>query len=87
VSLQQRDGDGDGVPPGRGFPLWLVGVIIVGAVSVLFVVRNRSRIKVDFVVFDRSARIWVVILISMLLGALLAETIRLAMKRRRASKS
>ena len=46
-------------------------------------VGNRTRVKVDFIVFDRQARTWVVILISMALGALLAEVIRLAVKRRR----
>jgi uncharacterized integral membrane protein len=58
-------------------------VIIVGVVSVLFIIQNRTRVKVHFVVFDRQARTWVVILISMALGALLAEAIRIAVKRRR----
>jgi uncharacterized integral membrane protein len=63
--------------------MWLIGVVIVLAVSLLFISQNRRRIPVDFVVFDRSARVWVVILFSMLLGALLAELIRFGLKRRR----
>ena len=69
--------------PGKGFPPWLIAVIIVGVVSVLFIMQNRTPVKVHFVVFDRQARTWVVILISMALGALLAEAVRIAVKRRR----
>ena len=69
--------------PGKGFPPWLIAVIVVGVVCVLFIMQNRTRVKVHFIVFDRQARTWVVILISMALGALLAEAVRLAVKRRR----
>jgi len=69
--------------PGKGFPPWLIAVIIVAVVSLLFIMQNRTRVKVDFIVFDGQARTWVVILISMALGALLAEVVRLAIKRRR----
>ena len=71
------------VGPGKGFPPWLIAVLAVGVVSVLFIMQNRTRVKVHFIVFDRQARTWVVILISMALGALLAEGVRLAVKRRR----
>ena len=60
-------------------------MIAVAVVSVLFIMQNRTRVKVHFIVFDRQARTWVVILISMALGALLAEVVRLAVKRRRRS--
>ena len=69
--------------PGKGFPPWVIAVLVVGIVSVLFIMQNRTRVKVHFIVFDRQARTWVVILISMALGALLAEVVRLAVKRRR----
>jgi uncharacterized integral membrane protein len=72
--------------PGKGFPPWLVAVIIVGIVSVVFIMQNRTRVKVHFILFDRQARTWVVILISMALGALLAEVVRLAVKRRRGAQ-
>jgi uncharacterized integral membrane protein len=70
---------------GKGFPPWLIAVIVVAVVSVLFISQNRRRVKVDFVLFDRYARTWVVILIAMGLGALLAELVRMGMKRRRRS--
>ena len=69
--------------PGKGFPPWLIAVIVIAIVCFLFILNNRRRVKVDFVVFERQARVWIVILISMALGALLAEGIRLALKRRR----
>ena len=72
--------------PGKGFPPWLIAVVVVGIVSVLFIMQNRTRVKVHFILFDRQARTWVVILISMALGALLAEVVRLAVKRRRGAQ-
>jgi uncharacterized integral membrane protein len=72
--------------PGKGFPPWLIAVIVVGIVSLVFIMQNRTRVKVHFIVFDRQARTWVVILISMALGALLAEVVRLAIKRRRGAQ-
>ena len=72
--------------PGKGFPPWLIGVIVVGLVSVLFISQNRQRVKIDFILWDRYARTWVVIVISMALGALLAELVRLGLKRRKGSQ-
>ena len=82
--LQGGD-DGRADMDGKGFPPWLIGVIIVGLVSVLFISQNRQRVTVDFILWDHDARLWVVIVISMVLGGLLAELIRLGMKRRKGS--
>ncbi len=57
----------------------------MGLVSVLFISQNRQRVTVDFILWDHDARLWVVIVISMVLGGLLAELIRLGMKRRKGS--
>ena len=81
--LPRNDEARTGPKRGKGFPPWLIAVIVVGVVSVLFITQNRRRIRVDFVLFDRYARTWVVILIAMGLGALLAELIRMGMRRRR----
>jgi uncharacterized integral membrane protein len=82
-----RDGDVDrvGQPPERRFPTRVVAVIVIALVCVAFISQNRERVNVDFLVFDRDARTWVVIVLSMALGALLAEFVRLALKRRRQS--
>jgi len=81
----QGGDDGRSEPGGKRFPPWLIGVIVVGLVSVLFISQNRQRVKVDFILWDRYARTWVVIVISMALGALLAELVRLGLKRRKGS--
>jgi uncharacterized integral membrane protein len=62
-----------------------VAAIVIALVCVAFISQNRERVNVDFLVFDRDARTWVVIVLSMALGALLAEFVRLALKRRRQS--
>jgi uncharacterized integral membrane protein len=62
-----------------------VAVIVIVIVCAAFISENRERVNVDFIVFDRDARTWVVILVSMALGALLVEFVRLALKRRRRS--
>jgi uncharacterized integral membrane protein len=82
-----RDPDVDrlGQPPHRRFPARIIAVIVVVIVCAAFISQNRERVNVDFLVFDRDARTWVVIVLSMALGALLAEFVRLALKRRRQS--
>jgi uncharacterized integral membrane protein len=82
-----RDGDGDrvGQPSRRRFPTRIVAVVVITLVCGAFISQNRERVNVDFLVFDRDARTWVVIILSMALGALLAEFVRLALKRRRQS--
>jgi uncharacterized integral membrane protein len=80
-----RDADVErrGQPPQRRFPVRIIAVIVVVIVCAAFISQNRERVNVDFLVFDRDARTWVVIVVSMALGALLAEFVRLALKRRR----
>ena len=81
----QGGDDGRANMDGKGIRPWLIGVIVVGLVSVLFISQNRQRVTVDFILWDHDARLWVVIVISMVLGGLLAELIRLGMKRRKGS--
>ena len=88
MSYQERDvdGEGRGAQGSRGVPAWLIVTLVIAVLSALFISQNRGRVKVDFVLFDRQARLWVVILIAMALGALLVEAVRLGAKRRRTSK-
>ena len=86
MSYDFRDGDVDRPgQPERRFPVRIVAVIVIMLVCAAFISVNRERVNVDFLVFDRDARTWVVIVVSMALGALLAEFVRLALKRRRGS--
>jgi uncharacterized integral membrane protein len=89
VSQKPRDPGYEDEPttPARRPTAWLIGVLIVGVLTLLFITRNRRRVKVDFVFFDSQARTWVVILLAMALGGLLTELIRLGLKRRRASRT
>jgi len=81
-----RDADVDRTgQPERRFPLRIVAVIVIVIVCAAFISQNRERVNVDFIVFDRDARTWVVILVSMALGALLFELVCLALKRHRRS--
>ena len=88
ASTQHEPGqDGDAFATRRRSPALLIGLLIVGVLTVLFILRNRERVKVDFIFFDSQARTWVVILLAMLLGGLLTELIRLGVKRRRAKRA
>jgi uncharacterized integral membrane protein len=80
-SPEPREGPKDA----KAFPPWLIAVLVVAVVSILFISQNSTRVHVDFLFFDREARTWVVILIAMALGALLAELVRMGLKRRRGS--
>jgi uncharacterized integral membrane protein len=83
--FREADANRLGQPQERRFPTRVVAVIVIALVCVAFISQNRERVNVDFLVFDRDARTWVVIVLSMALGALLAEFVRLALKRRRQS--
>lgn len=61
-------------PPsvGRTIPWRLLGVIFVLLLAVIFVVQNTDSTTVEFLFVDARVHLWVVILVSMALGALLA---------------
>jgi uncharacterized integral membrane protein len=75
------------VEAGRRVPVWLIVGLVVAVLALVFITQNRDKISVDFVVYRGEARTWVVILISMALGGLLTELIRVGVKRRRASRA
>lgn len=47
------------------------------AAAIIFVVQNSTHVETSFLVFDFSSRLWVVILISVLLGAALGQAVGL----------
>lgn len=51
--------------------------------AVIFVGQNRNRVETNFLIFDGNPRLWVVIVVSLLLGALLGQAIALLARRRR----
>jgi uncharacterized integral membrane protein len=51
--------------------------------AVIFIVQNRNRVETTFLFFDGHPRLWVVILVSLLLGALLGQAGALLLRRRK----
>jgi uncharacterized integral membrane protein len=66
---------GDGKPMDRRHQFRLVGILALGVLLGWFALANIGRVRIDFWVFHRQAPLIVVILISGLLGALIAALI------------
>jgi uncharacterized integral membrane protein len=63
--------------------------ILAGAaliLAVIFIVQNGNRAKFSFLFFDWQPRVWVVIVVSLLLGALLGQAVGLLFRRRKKDK-
>ena len=61
--------------------LIIAGVALLAAV--LFMVQNNNRVRTEFLFFNFRARLWVVIVVSVLLGALLGQAVGLLRRRSR----
>ena len=75
----------DGVDKRRAMRLLAAGIIIV--VAVVFMSQNNDKVELNFLMFSISTRLWVGLLITLLLGAILgqvAESLWDRRKRRRA---
>jgi uncharacterized integral membrane protein len=51
--------------------------------AVVFIAQNRNRVETTFLFFEGTPRLWVVILVSLILGALLGQAVALLARRRR----
>ena len=71
------------VSPRRKISPELVGAVLLAVVLVIFIVQNDTDQKVSWVVFNKRAPLWAVILVSALIGYLLGQLIEFAIKRRR----
>ena len=61
-------------------------IIVAAALAVIlliFIIQNDTDVKVSWVVFSRRAALWVVILVSAVLGYLIGQLIECGLKRRR----
>lgn len=63
-------------------PRVIVALVALVA-AVVFVTQNRNRVETTFLFFDGHPRLWVVIVVSLLLGALLGQAVGLLVRRRR----
>jgi uncharacterized integral membrane protein len=68
-----RDKAGPNIP----LLLGIVGVIL----AVIFVLQNREKVQVDFLVFEINSRLWVVILIAIVIGAFADNALGMAWRR------
>jgi uncharacterized integral membrane protein len=66
-----------------GPSLFLIITGVVVAAIVIFIFQNTESAQVQFLFFDGSAKVWVVIVISVLAGMLLDRLIQFWMRRRR----
>jgi uncharacterized integral membrane protein len=69
------------IDPRRAVRLALAGLAIVAAV--LLVVQNNDRIELNFLVFEVTTRLWVGLLVTLVLGALLGQAAEVLWARRR----
>jgi uncharacterized integral membrane protein len=70
-----------GVDNRRAIRLLVAGIAVVAAV--VFMAQNNEDVQLDFLVFDITARLWVGLLVTLLLGAILGQAVETMWDRRR----
>ena len=64
----------------------LIGFLIVVVLTVVFILQNRERTELDFVVFELHSRVWTSIAVSIVLGVVLDRLFLRFWRRRRQRK-
>jgi uncharacterized integral membrane protein len=59
-------------PPTRENQMRLIGALVIAAVLIIFAVQNRNDVRVSFLFFHWDARVIYLIIVSALLGMLVA---------------
>ena len=71
-------------PSGRGGPsAAAIGFVVLLVVSGVFILQNRERTTIDFLVFELRSRVWTAIAVAIGLGVLLDRLITAWWRRRR----
>lgn len=71
-------------PAGRNGPsLFLILLIVVAAISAVFIFQNREEAEIQFLFFSGMFRIWTAIVFAILLGVLLDRAILMWWRRAR----
>jgi uncharacterized integral membrane protein len=68
---------------------WVPRLIVGGValvLAVIFIAQNSERVQATFYFWDAEARLWVVILVSLVLGAMLGQLVPAVIRRRRARR-
>jgi uncharacterized integral membrane protein len=68
---------------GRRVDARLVVAAVAAVCAVIFVVQNSDRIRLRFLFIDVTTRLWVGLVVSLLLGALLGQAFGALRRRRR----
>ncbi len=61
----------------------LVGMLVLAAVLLIFIFQNTQDVKVDWLIFDATSPLWLLLLVTAIAGALLAEVAGWLLRRRR----
>jgi len=69
----------------RDVRAWLIVAGLALLAAVIFVVQNSNKVEMDFLFFGGSQPLWLVIVLSMVLGALFGQGIGLVRGRRKKS--
>jgi len=64
----------------------LIAFLVVVVITVVFVVRNRDRTELDFLLFEAHSRVWTSIAVSIALGVVLDRLFVRFWRRRRERK-
>jgi uncharacterized integral membrane protein len=75
--------DGEPAERSRDMTPRLILAALALLAAVVFMVQNSTHVETSFLFFDFNARLWVVILFSVLLGALLGQAVALLRRRRK----
>ena len=67
-------------------PWRLITFVAIGVVTLIFILQNRERTSIDFLVVELRARTWVALLIAVALGVVLDRLFTGWWRRRRQSR-
>jgi uncharacterized integral membrane protein len=75
--------DGKGTDGRRATRLAVLGIVVV--IAAVFIAQNNDRVQLDFLMVGVRTRVWVGMLATLLLGAVLGQAAEVLWRRRRRS--
>jgi uncharacterized integral membrane protein len=76
--------DGDRADVRRAGRLAVLGLVVV--IAAVVIAQNNDRVELRFLVVEASTRVWVGMLVTLLLGAVLGQAAEVLWRRRRRSE-
>ncbi|MGH9184414.1 MAG: lipopolysaccharide assembly protein LapA domain-containing protein [Acidimicrobiales bacterium] len=67
----------------RGVPVHLVVGAVLAIAVLIFVFQNTRKVRVEWLVFEGTAQLWIVLLLTAVVGIVAAELFSFALRRRR----